>query len=114
MDVKISYTTFLEDIPREAAVLVNDIRARLRDMEDADLLDLADSLERSGKVNDCNEGIVVLDSARKKIAKIDARMEDCMNILYQYCNLAMKTPELAISEDVEETDVEETDIDEEG
>jgi hypothetical protein len=82
----------LEDIPKEVEVLINDIRTRLRDIESADLLDVADSLGRSGKIADCNEGIVVLDTARKNLAKIDARMEDCMRLLLSFCEIASRPP----------------------
>ena len=85
-NVRISFATMLEDVPREVHVLLSDIRQRLRDTEDESLLDISDSLQRSSKVSDCNEAIVALESARKELAKIDTRMEDCMNILYQYCS----------------------------
>ena len=88
-------------------MLVDDIRKRMRDIEEGTLLDISDSLGGSGKVNDCNEAIVVLDSARKELVKIDARMEDCMSILYQYCNVAVPaTPEPEEDNHQEEMDEE--------
>jgi len=100
--VKISFTTVLEDIPREVQVMIDDIRKRMRAIEDVSLSDISDSLERSGKVNDCNEAIVVLDSARKNLTKIDARMEDCMSILYQYCSIPVPEPEDPQQEEIDE------------
>ena len=91
-NVRISFATMLEDVPREVHVLLSDIRQRLRDTEDESLLDISDSLQRSSKVSDCNEAIVALESARKELAKIDTRMEDCMNILYQYCSAVDSAP----------------------
>jgi hypothetical protein len=97
-NVRISFATMLEDVPREVHVLLDDIRRRLRNTEDGSLLDISDSLEISSKVSDCNEAIVALESARKDLAKIDTRMEDCMNILYQYCSAVDSAP----AQDLEE------------
>jgi len=99
MSVRISYATVLEDIPKEVEVLINDIRGRLRNIEDAALLDVADSLERSGKISDCTKSIVALDSVRKNLVKIDGRLEDCVNILLQYTRLANPTPQPDASKD---------------
>ncbi len=98
-NVRISFATMLEDVPREVHVLLDDIRRRLRNTEDSSLLDISDSLERSSKVSDCNEAIVALESARKDLAKIDTRMEDCMNILYQYCTAVDTAPAQDLEED---------------
>ena len=101
-NVRISFATMLEDVPREVHVLLGDIRRRLRNTEGGSLLDISDSLERSNKVSDCNEAIVVLESARKDLAKIDTRMEDCMNILYQYCSAVNPAPDSAPAQEPEE------------
>ena len=104
--VKISFTTILEDIPREVQAMIDNVRKRMREIEDVSLLGISDSLESSGKVRDCNEAIVVLDSARKELSKIDARMEDCMSILHQYCNVTIPDTEPEETDSHEERDEE--------
>lgn len=73
MLVKISYTTELEDVPRETAKIVSSVSSEIKK--------LAKELDASTDIEDFEILLQKIKKSLKVLKKLDAKLEDCASIL---------------------------------
>jgi len=90
MNVTLNLITDFEDIPREVAHMLKFVQEELS-FTSKRAANVSDKLYQSEV--DANEALDLLHSVRLQMAKIDARMEDCMSILVGYQHYLDNPPE---------------------
>ena len=90
MNVTLNLITDFEDIPREVAHMLKFVQDELS-FTSKRAANVSDKLYQSEV--DANEALDLLHSVRLQMAKIDARMEDCMSILVGYQHYLDNPPE---------------------
>jgi len=90
MNVTLNLITDFEDIPHEVAHMLKFVQEELS-FTSKRAANVSDKLYQSEV--DANEALDLLHSVRLQMAKIDARMEDCMSILVGYQHYLDNPPE---------------------
>jgi len=109
MNVTLSLTTELEDVPKELSYMLKYIEQELNLVS----LNVSNLSKRANVTHDNDEAIIaygnelleLLHGIRISMAKADTRMEDCMAVLSGYIHYTENPPEQA--EDPEEEQNEE-------
>jgi len=90
MNVTLNLMSAFEDIPHEVAHMLKFVQDELS-FTSRRAANVSDKLYQSEV--DANEALDLLHSVRLQMAKIDARMEDCMSILVGYQHYLDNPPE---------------------
>lgn len=87
-EVKLSFRTNFEDVPKEVRMMVEDVRGSLQAISGSKLQYVIDSLRQSSDPSKCAEVVAMLNTVITELSKVERRAEDCVSVLEQYHRLS--------------------------